>query len=149
MDSIKFKRQKTDKIIADNFSTLCMSNAKWIKLLDALSNDEGLVKECIVKLVWDDNTRYMNIDGMQYDFDYYAESMEAMISGVPRGWCDYKEVEWCEFPKMAKQYKDSSNLKAGFREVEQNLNRIIEVSQSIGQLETESNKDAYRIYCYR
>ena len=93
-----YERSRTDQIIAERFTTSCMSDAKWLRLLDALTATDGLVADCRAKLVWDDRIRYMQIDGMRRDFDYWPHAMEAMISGIPRGWYDYKEIEWIEFP---------------------------------------------------
>ena len=71
-----------------------MSNAKWVKLLDALSSIKGMHCEAFVKLVWDSEPRKFRLDEeLGFKFDYYESSMEAMITGYPGGWYDYKEIE--------------------------------------------------------
>ena len=128
-----YERARTDNIIAERFKTSCMNNAKWLRLLDALTSIDGLVADCRTKLVWDDEIRYMQIDGMTHDFDYWPRAMEAMISGVPRGWYDYKEIEWIEFPTDA----------------EHNVLEIRSTIDAVGQFELESTDTALRLYAYR
>ena len=128
-----YERARTDKIIAERFKTSCMSDTKWLRLLDALTAVDRLVDDCRAKLVWDDEIRYMQIDGMTRDFDYWPRAMEAMISGAPRGWYDYKELEWIEFPTDA----------------EHDLGQIRSTIESVGQFELESTDAALRLYAYR
>ncbi len=94
MSNLEFARNKTDRLI-EKFSGSFMSNAKWVKLLNALSSIEGLDCEAKVKLVWDDVIRDFRLDDdLEFNFDFYESSMESMISGYPNGWYDYKEIEW-------------------------------------------------------
>ena len=132
MNDHDYERSRTDQIIAERFKTSCMSDAKWLRLLDVLTATDGLVARCRAKLIWDDEIRYMQIDGMQRDFDYWPRAMEAMISGIPRGWYDYKEIEWIEFPTA-----------------EQDLRKILSVIESVGQFELDSTDAALRLYAYR
>ncbi len=127
-----YARARTDKIIAERFKTSCMSDAKWVRLLDALTAHEGLVADCRVKLVWDDDIRYLQIDGMDFSFDYWPHAMEAMISGSPRGWYEYKEIEWIGFPAGA-----------------QDLVVIRSVIDVVGLFEIVSSDAELRIYAYR
>ncbi|NQZ06910.1 MAG: hypothetical protein HRT35_07085 [Algicola sp.] len=91
---MEFSRNKTNRLIRA-FASPLMSNAKWVKLLGVLSSIKGINCKATVKLVWDENPRDLRIDDeLEYNFDYYAQSMEAMISGYPSGWYDYKEIEW-------------------------------------------------------
>ena len=127
-----YERARTDTIIAERFKTSCMNDTKWVRLLDALTANDGLVVDCRAKLVWDAEIRYMQIDGMQRDFDYWPHAMEAMISGTPRGWYDYKEIEWIEFPSA-----------------EQDLGQIRSTIESVGKFELESTDAGLRLYAYR
>ena len=127
-----YERDRTDKIIATRFKSSLMSDAKWGRLLEALTDQEGLVQHCRVKLVWDDEIRFMGIDGCTRDFDFWPHSMEGMISGYPRGWYDYKEIEWIEF--------ESGSL---------DLVRIESVIQNIGQFDLDKTDDGLRLYAYR
>jgi hypothetical protein len=127
-----YERARADRIIAARFKTSCMNDTKWVRLLDALTSPEALVADCRAKLVWDTEIRYMHIDGMQRDFDYWPHAMEAMISGTPRGWYDYKEIEWIEFPAAG-----------------QDVVQIRAVIESVGQFELESTDAGLRLYAYR
>ena len=76
-----------------------MSDSKWVKLLEALSKVEGLVKIAKVKLVWDNEFRDINIDEtVKYNFDIYDHTMNSMIQGYPTGFYEFIEIEWLEFP---------------------------------------------------
>jgi hypothetical protein len=89
--------QALNKLIAARFSASLMSNAKWVKLITKLVELSPSIDSCSVKLIWDDTNRELFIDeNTTYQFDYYPEAMEAMISGEPLGWYRYKEIEWIE-----------------------------------------------------
>ena len=109
-----------------------MSDAKWVRLLDALTAHPGLVHECRAKLVWDDEVRELRIDEMEFEFDYWPHAMEAMVSGSPRGWYEYRELEWISFP-------------AG----KQDVARIRAVLDARGRFDLEEGDDGLRLYAYR
>lgn len=132
MTNRDYARAGTDKIIAERFKTSCMSDAKWVRLLDAITGHDGLVTDCRVKLVWDDNIRYMQIDGMDFNFDYWPRAVEGMISGFPRGWYEYREIEWIEFPAAG-----------------QDLAAIRSVIHAVGQFDIESTDAELRLHAYR
>jgi hypothetical protein len=107
-----------------------MSIAKWVKLFDSLIENFHLLSDVYLKLVWDESIRKLFIDeSTRRNFDYYAESMEGMVSGNPRGWYDYKEIQWIEFPHKAKE--------------------IESILTSIGQFEYEVTDDKLRLYGYK
>jgi len=109
-------RAKTDRIIANEMLSRSMSDAKWVRLLKVLTETIDQSISIQVKLVWDDELRTMWIRDAQHESDYYATSMEAMIGGYPRGWYDYKEIEWVDFSgtddllRMLKQCIDTVGL---------------------------------------
>jgi hypothetical protein len=91
-----------DKLIGKTQLQPLLSNAKWVKLLTGLVQQWPLVQECQVKLIWEEaySGRHLLFNEQtSYDFDYYAHAMEAMVSGAPRGWYAYREVEWLTFPR--------------------------------------------------
>ena len=93
---LEYARKNKDKI-ALSFSSSFMNDSKWVKLLSALSEYELVIENSNVKLIWDDEIRDICINGdISYDFDFYEHSMVSMISGYPKGWYDYKEIEWIE-----------------------------------------------------
>nr|GFC82981.1 hypothetical protein [Tanacetum cinerariifolium] len=75
-----------DRVIAKRGLVGYLNNAKWVKLLHALVAHYSLIKECQVKLVWEEeySDRLLRIDeNTEYLFDYYDQAMEAMITGKP------------------------------------------------------------------
>jgi hypothetical protein len=141
------RREKMDSIIAQHFSVSLMSNAKWVRLLHALTGYSALpenpedrmhswdvVSFCRVKLVWDDDlVRTLSLDHRVYNFDYYDHAVEGMISGSPAGWYAYKEIEWIEF------LRDGS---CDVAKVETAIRRA-------GQFALEERESALRLYAYQ
>jgi hypothetical protein len=123
---------RTERLIAARFTSAAMSDAKWVRLLDALTAQRGLVASCAVKLVWDCEVRTIQIDGMSYNFNYWPHAMEAMISGAPRGWHGYNEIEWAEFPAHG-----------------QDLGRIRPVIDAAGQFDLHASPSGLRLVAYR
>ncbi|MCW8876143.1 MAG: hypothetical protein OQK04_12260 [Kangiellaceae bacterium] len=125
-----------------------MNNTKWVKILKALS-DSDLVLESKVKLVWDDELRDFGIRYAGYCHDFYDTSMEAMISGYPKGFYDYKEIEWVDFPAEAEVLVNPNNLKSGTRLVAQDVQAIYKIISDIGMFELESSDSNLRLYAYK
>ena len=120
--AIKRDDAALDKVIlAANLHPL-MSNAKWVKLIATLVENWFLVQECKVKLIWEDKSvdRRLAIDEhTSYQFNYYANAMEAMIIGSPRlGWAAYKEIEWLDFPRLSSDKVVTQDLTAIQQKIE-------------------------------
>lgn len=129
---LDYAREKTEKIV-NSFASSFMNDAKWVKLLEALSSTENLVRHSKVKLVWDDELRDIGIDDdISYDFDFYDHAMEAMISGYPRGWYSYKEIEWIEFPSD-----------------DQDVEEIEKAIKKVGKFQLETINGNLRLYGYK
>jgi hypothetical protein len=127
-----------DKLIAAAQLQPLLSNAKWVKLLTALVESWPLVQECRVKLIWEDTcgTRRLLLDQhTSYNFDYYASAVEAMITGTPRGWYAYKEIEWLEFPR---------DTAVGT----QDLAAIQRVIEAVGQFRLVLMPDSFQLVAY-
>jgi hypothetical protein len=136
-----------DKIIRKEFSASLMNNKKWVKLISILVENAGLIKECRVKLIWENQneTRFLRIDEFfQYNFDFYDTAMEAMITGKPAGWYAYKEIEWLDFPRFVIS-TDKRNVQTS---VEQNLALIKTKIEQIGQFHFDCTPNNLRISAY-
>ena len=138
--AIKRDDEALDKLIAAAQLQPLMSNAKWVKLLAALVASWPLVRQCRVKLIWEDAgvERYLLIDEHDsYNIDYYASAMESMISGRPHlgGWCAYKEIEWLEFQRVVGD--ETQDLAA--------IQRVIE---AVGQFRLVLTADSLRLVAY-
>lgn len=125
-------RARVDSIIAERFEVSLMSDTKWVRVFDALTAHAGLVARCRAKLVWDEELRELQIDGRSFEFDYWPHAMEAMLSGSPRGWYDYKELEWILFPPGS-----------------QDLQTIGAVIESRGRFDLERSPRGLRLHAYR
>lgn len=112
--------------------TSSMSDSKWVKLLNELSERIDQSISIMVQLVWDHELRTMWIRDAQYDVDYYATSMEAMIGGFPRGWYKYKEIELVVF-------SGADDL----------LRRLKQHIDTVGMFDVELTGSALRLYAYR
>lgn len=110
-----------------------MSDSKWVKLLKALAIVGNEISSCKVKLIWDDDIRDLRIDSdIMYAFDFYHNSMEAMVSGYPTGFYDYKELEWIELSSS-----------------EDSIEVIAERISSVGRFEIEHSPKCLRLYAYK
>jgi hypothetical protein len=130
-----------DRIVNNRKLVGFMNNPKWIKLLHILVAHHQLIKECQVKLIWEEEYagRWLRLNEYtNYQFDYYDQAMEAMITGKPRGWYAYREIEWLEFPRHLTD-------QAG----EQDLDAIQSALTQVGQLPLVLTDNLLRLEAYR
>jgi len=66
----EYDRAKTDRIVVNEMHSRSMSNTKWVRLLNALSEIIDPSISIMVQLVWDCEPRTMWIRDAQYNFDY-------------------------------------------------------------------------------
>jgi len=130
---VQFQREHTDALIRERFNSSFMSDAKWVRLLEALVSVRALFEFCKVKLVWDESTRDMWIpSSSSFGFSYYRSSMEGMISGTPRGFYKYKEVEWIDLSTEG-----------------ENAESIVLKLKAVGHFELERRDKGIKLYAYR
>ncbi|WP_315998774.1 hypothetical protein [Hymenobacter endophyticus] len=118
-----------------------MSNTKWVKLLHLLVENATLISECRVKLIWEQGAaerRLVFDENTSYRFDYYDTAMEAMVTGTPRGWYEYKEIEWLDFPRVTNTGEMAQDVKAIQRQIE-----------SIGRFRLALEEGNLRLYAYQ
>jgi hypothetical protein len=133
-----------DELIEQKSSVSLRSNAKWVKLIAALVAHADTIKECLVKLVWEEQEpiRHLQFDEhTRYDFDYYASAMESMVSGKPSGWYAYKEIEWLDFPRLVV-------TKGKAESIMQDLDGIKLMLTGVGQFQLELTQENLRLYAY-
>ncbi|WP_155832959.1 hypothetical protein [Hymenobacter swuensis] len=133
-----------DEVIRQRFSSAFMSNSKWVKLLSTLIANSLHIKQCRIRLIWDDTKPYRRLvfdENTQFGLDYYETSMEAMVSGKPRGWYDYKEIEWLDFPSL--EISEGSAPA-----IQQDIETIQSLIDGTGQYRTEITADNLRLYAY-
>jgi hypothetical protein len=130
-----------DRVVSSRKLVGFMNNPKWVKLLHVMVENHSLIRECQAKLIWEKEHagRWLLIDkGTGYQFDYYDQAMEAMITGKPCGWYAYREIEWLEFPRHLTD-------QAG----EQDLDAIQSALSQVGQLPLVLTNDSLRLEAYR
>lgn len=130
------------------FKTHSMNNAKWVRVLNALSGS-NLVLLCLVKLVWDDDIRELQIDGMVANHDFWPEAIEGGVSGIPRGWYAYKEFEMLEFPARVCADRMPHHRNAGQSSRAQDLTAIRAVFHQLGVFDLEQSSECLRMFAYR
>lgn len=126
-----------------------MSNAKWVRLITALTAAPSIVTECRAKLVWDDAVRNFRMSRATFAFDFYERAVESLISDIPDGWVAYKEIEWIEFPRSVTVLVDENHRRAGTRETEQDLGAIRERIEQVGRFDLREEQGSLRLYAYR
>ncbi|MCC2546437.1 hypothetical protein LJY25_08270 [Hymenobacter sp. BT175] len=135
---LKRDDEALDKLILATGLQPLMNNAKWVKLLTLLVQQWHLLRECKVKLIWEgpDVERWLLLDeDTSYGLDYYDTAVEALISGQPRGWYAYKEIEWLELLPAP----DGKT---------QHLDLLQQEIDQLGQFRVERFMDKLRLYAY-
>lgn len=151
MSTYYFKRKRSletareddflDRVVAKRGLVGYLNNAKWVKLLHTLVAHHSFINECQVKLIWEEvyTGRLLCLnENTEYQFNYYDQAMEAMITGKPHGWWAYREIEWLEFPRYP---TESSG--------EQDLATIQAALTSIGQMPLVLTQESLRLEAYR
>jgi hypothetical protein len=141
--SLEIEREDVflDRVVSKRGLVGYLNNAKWVKLLHVLVAHYSLIKECQVKLIWEEGYtgRLLCLhEHTEYQFDYYDQAMEAMVTGKPHGWWAYREIEWLQFPRYTTVPLE-----------EQDLIAIQTALALIGQLPLVLTKESLRLEAYR
>jgi len=132
MHKLDSARNKLVAIIS-SYSGRLMSDSKWVKVFECITAIKDSNRTASAKLVWDDEVRALNIDdSLQFGLDYYETSMESMLSGYPKGFYDYKELEWVEFHSS-----------------DENLDAIEKSLYKLGQFELERTASGVKLFAYQ
>ncbi len=143
MRTRKFKRydmqidREIEKAVL-NFSEHLMSNSKWVRLIDALIEDNDNVKKVKFKKIHTTQIGDLFLEeDTIYEFDYWKNGFEGLNS--LGGWLTYKEIEYLIFPRII---DDKDNLK-------QDLKAIVKTIESVGQFLLEIDEDEVKLICYK
>ena len=131
----KYQSKNADQIIAQKYEFPLMSNKKWVKLMDELS-DRFDVFFIEYKLIYDEVVEG-DVFSVTDCFPYFIEPIR------------YKEVEWIQFPRHYEDYINPNNLKAGKKMYSQNLDAIAEEINRIGKFDLEISDDNIRLNAYK
>ena len=129
-----------DKAIKNNFSDNFMSNAKWLRLIHDLVENIHLFNHIQVKKVQSEEVGILRFDETTiYGFDYWRNGIEGNNS--LGGWIIWKEIEYLNFPKEFLDAKGKVHY--------QDLDKIKEVINSVGQFLLETDENFIKIIAYR
>lgn len=122
-------------LAVERFQSTYMSDAKWSKLLDHLTDALGEI-HFYYKLIYNDEEKQSVID-LPDPAPFFSEPIH------------YREVEWVEFPCIYEGYVSHSNLKAGRKYYSQDIDEIEKIIRSIGQFLLERSEGSLKLYVYR
>lgn len=135
---LKYNTQKTKDIekAISIFSQSCMSNSKWLRLIETVIDNVHLFKSIQFKKIQNDKIGelYLN-ENSTFEFDYWQIGFEGNNS--LGGWLEYREIEYLIFPKII----DSNNI--------QDLGKIKLVIEKIGEFFFEADKNNLKLICYK
>ncbi|VAW71617.1 hypothetical protein MNBD_GAMMA12-84 [hydrothermal vent metagenome] len=133
---MEYSKSQIEQIIFKKFSASFMSDSKWEKMIDKLT--DALDREVFItfKLVHDSKSYCYSF--CHSDFKpFFAEPTV------------YKEVEWIEFPDKYEYYVSRDNRKAGTKIYDQNLEEISRALENIGKYELEYLDNSIKLYAYQ
>jgi hypothetical protein len=126
---------KIDCIIIERFRVSLMSDTKWKKLIDSVTDAFGHV--------------FVNFKLIHSEEIYSTVFFTSDIRPFFREPTLYKEVEWVLFPAFYEDYVSQNNLKAGKRHYPQDIEGINMVIGEIGHFEIEKTNAGIKIYAYK
>jgi len=127
--------EKIDEHVRERYQCSFMSNTKWKKLLNSVSDCFPSGFALRYRLIHGSEVNELFLD--EADDQFFAEPTH------------YKEVEWIEFPDEYEDWIDLNNQKAGRGAKLQDLQKIRDAIQSLGQFETDDVGSSVRVYGYR
>lgn len=145
MDTAKFNQQSEKKINA--FSGRFMSNNKWLKVFQLLSQHSNNVNKCLIKTIWDDRLQEIHIpDFENFDRTFHHSGITDILIGGP---LSFKEIEWIEFPSAWTHPRLMRNEELESFKCTQDILLINEWLNQPGQLEIERTPQRLIIYGYK
>ena len=130
------RRKRLNRIISEKFNASLMSDSKWEKFIDRITDFIDADIFIYYKLIHD----HKIYETFLKHSDFKPFFAEPTI---------YKEVEWIEFPDEFEDFVSKSNLKAGKRIYRQDVQRITDAINKVGQFVLERNSKSVRLYAYR
>ncbi len=115
-----------------------MSNSKWIRLIKKLVDNADKVLKIEFKKVQQSGigVLYFNQD-TEFGFDYWQNGFEGNNS--LGGWLTFKEIEYLFFSKTV----DSA------KHIEQDLEQIETLIESVGKFSLETDEKGLKLLCYK
>lgn len=141
----KYQRKFENRL--KEFSGSYMNNTKWIKLFDALSNENQIIKKCYVKDIWDDVLREIEIPSRDlFDEAFSRTGINDVFSGGPY---EFTEIEKLIFPKNWSIQRKMRDENLNPFEYAQDIDKIKTLITSVGLFEIEHEPESLVIYGYK
>jgi hypothetical protein len=145
IDKEKYEKRLAFKL--DKFSGKFMSNAKWTKLFEILSKNKETINKCLEKSIWDDLLREIHIPPTEeFAETFHDTGFKDNGSNQPS---NFKEIEWIEFPSKWTISKQMRGQALEPHKYEQDIIKIKNEIDRIGQLETELDNEKLIVYGYK
>jgi hypothetical protein len=145
-----FDKKKLEKRLAfrlNKFSGKFMSNAKWTKLFETLSKNDKTIKKCLGKSIWDDYLREIHIPPIdEFSETFHDTGFKDSGGNQPS---NFKEIEWIEFPSKWTISRQMRGQTLEPYRYEQDIIKIKNEIDCIGQLETELDNEKLIVYGYK
>tara|TARA_B100000674_G_C37130480_1_gene597565 strand:- start:50 stop:481 length:432 start_codon:yes stop_codon:yes gene_type:complete len=132
---INHQSKNLNSIIKSNYSASYLNDTKWEKLIESLTDSLGEVF-INYKLVYDNVIEGHLIDCVDFQ-PYFIEPIT------------YQEVEWIEFPNSYEDWVNKNNLKAGKKIYNQDLKKIKEELNKVGQFKIDNFGYSIKLYAYQ
>jgi len=125
--------------INKRFSNHCLSNSKWVKLIEKIVENSIIIRRIEFKKVLSEEIGTLYIDeNTTFEFDYWKSGFEGLNSFG--GWLMYKEIEYLIFPKYFSLEKKNEY---------QDIIEIKNIIKTIGQFEFITEGDNLKLLCYK
>jgi hypothetical protein len=138
-------RKRLEKRL-EKFTGQFMSDSKWTKLFKILSENQILIKRCLIKDVLEDKMWLLEIPNIHDFADVFNEKgFNDIVIGGPS---TFKQIEWIEFPH---QWTISRKMRTQVLEplmYQQDLLLIKTQLDSLGQLKIEFTNEKLIILGY-
>ncbi|MDO7876334.1 hypothetical protein Q5H93_16435 [Hymenobacter sp. ASUV-10] len=123
---------------ASRFSQQLMSNSKWVRLIGKLVEHADKILTIEFKKVQQDRIGQLHLaEDTEFGFDYWQTGFEGCNS--LGGWLIFKEIEYLFFPRV---------IDAG-KQLEQDLQQIEAIINSVGQFSLEMDEAGLKLHCYK
>lgn len=130
------KNREIEKAVS-LFSEHLMSNSKWVRLINKLVENISQIKKIELKKVQSEQIEEIFLDKEStFGFDYWQNGFEGNNSFGE--WLTFKEIEYLIFPKIVNNEPM----------IVQDLSKIIELIESVGQFAIEATEERIKLICY-
>ncbi len=136
IDIEKKERQLANEL--NKFSGKFMSNSKWTKVFEKLSQNIDIINKCLMKDVHDELLRQIYLPTFEnVSFTFHDKGFKDYGGNQPYR---FKEIQWIEFP---------SHWTIKSQKYKQDILKIKNQLHNIGQLEIECDEEKLIIYGYK